>query len=133
MRESLRDDESAFRQDIEKWALAAVPVLQDVAGTYGGFITYKALATRVFEETKTSTRMLVPNFSSRLLNRVIRLCLENNLPALTSLVVSATDGTVGTGFDAALRGLRTGGPEYGTGTGTYCRGRATGMLQEVWR
>ncbi|MDQ0769575.1 hypothetical protein QF031_002324 [Pseudarthrobacter defluvii] len=103
MKESLRDDESAFRQDIEKWALAAVPVLQEVAGSYGGFITYKALATRVFEETKTSTRMLVPNFSSRLLNRVIRLCLKNNLPALTSLVVSATDGTVGTGFDAVLR------------------------------
>lgn len=102
-REPLRDDETAFQQDIEKWAQAAVPVLQEVAGTYGDFITYKALATRVFEATQTSTRMLVPNFSSRLLNRVIHLCLQNNLPSLTSLVVSAADGTVGTGFDAALR------------------------------
>lgn len=103
LRQPLRDYETAFQQDIEKWAQAAVPVLQDVAGTYENFITYKALATRVFEATQTSTRMLVPNFSSRLLNRVIHLCLEKNLPPLTSLVVSATDGTVGTGFDAALR------------------------------
>lgn len=101
--EPSRNDETPFQQDIEKWAQAAIPVLQEVAGTYGGFITYKALATRVFEATETSTRMLVPNFSSRLLSRVIHLCLEKDLPALSSLVVSAADGAVGTGFDAVLR------------------------------
>lgn len=99
----LISDETPFQQDIEKWAQAAVPVLQAVAGTYGNFITYKNLVTLVFEETQTSTRMIVPNFSSRLLNRVIHICLEKNLPALSSLVVSATDGTVGSGFDAVLR------------------------------
>lgn len=103
LREPLRDDETAFQRDIERWAQAAVPVLQDVAGTYGNFIAYKALATRVFDATQASTRMLVPNFSSRLLNRVIQICLERDLPPLTSLVVSATDGTVGAGFDAVLR------------------------------
>lgn len=96
-------EETPFQQDIENWAQAAVPVLQEVAGTYGSFISYKELATRVFDETGTSTRMLVPNFSSRLLNRVIHICLEKELPALSSLVVSATDGTVGSGFDAVLR------------------------------
>jgi hypothetical protein len=97
------DGGTPFQRDIERWAQAAVPVLQEVAGTYEGFITYKSLADRVFEETETRTRMLVPNFSSRLLNRVISICLERNLPALSSLVVSATDGSVGVGFDAVLR------------------------------
>ncbi len=101
--ESVRDDATPFQQDIERWAQAAVPVLQEVAGTYGNFITYKDLANRVFKETETSTRMLIPNFSSRLLNRVIQICLEQELPALSSLVVNASDGTVGPGFDAVLR------------------------------
>lgn len=96
-------DENRFQRDIEKWAQAAVTALQEVAATYGNFITYKNLTTRVFDETGTSTRMLVSNFSSRLLNRVINICLEKDLPALSSLVVSATDGTVGSGFDAVLR------------------------------
>lgn len=97
------DEETPFQKDIERWAQASVPVLQEVANTYGNYITYSELATRAFEATGTSTRMLVQNLSSRLLNRVIHICLEQNLPALSSLVVSATDGTVGSGFDAVLR------------------------------
>lgn len=80
-----------------------MPVLQDVARTYGNYITYKALANRVFDITGVRTDMLVQNLSSKLLNRVILICRERNLPALTSLVVAATDGTVGPGFDAVLR------------------------------
>ncbi|MDQ0118476.1 hypothetical protein J2T22_001654 [Pseudarthrobacter defluvii] len=49
-------------------------MLQKLAGTYEDYIPYKTLTTRVFEETKTSTQALV--FSSRLVNQVIRLCLE---------------------------------------------------------
>ncbi len=97
-----KQPETAFQQSINGWAQAAVPVLQEVAGTFGGHITYKGLATRVFEITGRSTEMLVQNLSSKLLNKVIHICLERNLPALSSLVVSATDGTVGTGFDAVL-------------------------------
>lgn len=97
------DTETPFQRDIERWAQASVSVLQEVASTYGDYITYSDLASRVFEATGTSTRMLVQNLTSRLLNRVIHICLEENLPALSSLVVSATDGTVGRGFDAVLR------------------------------
>lgn len=78
-------------------------MLQEVAGTFGNYITYKGLATRVFDITGVTTDMLVQNLSSRLLNQVIHICHERNLPALSSLVVSAADGTVGAGFDAVLR------------------------------
>lgn len=102
-REPYGDVEVAFAQAIEVWAQAAVPVLEDVARTFGGYITYKDLAARVFDATGIHTRMLVQNMSARLLNRVLRICLERGLPALTSLVVTATDGTVGSGFDEVLR------------------------------
>ncbi|MDJ0459917.1 hypothetical protein PUN71_022170 [Arthrobacter sp. NQ7] len=96
-------NKTPFQDSLDAWAEAAVPVLQEVARTYGNHITYKGLATRVFDITGVRTDMLVQNLSSKLLDRVIRLCRERNLPALTSLVVAATDGTVGPGFDAVLR------------------------------
>ncbi|MBG0739045.1 hypothetical protein IV500_06475 [Paeniglutamicibacter antarcticus] len=91
-----------FETAIKEWAAAAVLVLEDVAGTYGGYITYAGLTTWVFDETRIYTLMLLPNLSSRLLNRVIRICHERDLPALSSLVVNATDGMVGSGFDEVL-------------------------------
>jgi hypothetical protein len=102
-REPHRNVEIPFPQAIDEWADAAVLVLEDVATTYGAHITYKELATRLFDATGIHTRMLVQNMSARLLNRVIHLCLEQNRPALSSLVVTATDGTVGAGFDEVLR------------------------------
>jgi hypothetical protein len=96
-------NKTPFQDSLDGWAEAAVPVLQEVAGTYGNYITYGGLATRVFDITGVRTDMLVQNLSSKLLDRVIRICRERSLPALSSLVVSATDGTVGTGFDAVLR------------------------------
>ncbi|GAA4034263.1 hypothetical protein GCM10023063_17790 [Arthrobacter methylotrophus] len=97
------DHRTPFQDSLDGWAEAAVPVLQGVARTYNDHITYKDLATRVFDITGVRTDMLVRNLSSKLLNRVIHLCRERNLPALSSLVVSSTDGTVGPGFDAVLR------------------------------
>lgn len=97
-----RDVEFPFSQALDSWAEASVPVLEEVARRYGSYITYKDLAAKVFDSTGIRTRMLVQNLSSRLLNRVIRLCNERGLPALSSLVVHATDGMVGSGFDAVL-------------------------------
>ncbi|MGO4856247.1 hypothetical protein [Arthrobacter sp. 2MCAF14] len=102
-REPHRDVEIHFPQAIEEWAEASVPVLEEVARTYGACITYKDLASRLFDATGIHTRMLVQNLSARLLNRVIRICLDRDLPALSSLVVHATDGMVGSGFDEVLR------------------------------
>lgn len=97
-----RDNDVPFSQALDAWAEASVPVLEDVARTYGSHITYKELAARVFESTGIHTKMLVRDLSSRLLNKVIRICNERGLPALSSLVVHSTDGMVGSGFDAVL-------------------------------
>lgn len=102
-REPHRDVQIPFPQALTEWAEASVPMLEGVARTYGGVITYSELASRLFDATGIHTRVLVQNFSSRLLNRVIHICLELGLPSLSSLVVHATDGMVGSGFDEALR------------------------------
>jgi hypothetical protein len=102
-REPHRDAEIPFPLAIEEWAAASVEVLEQVAEAYGSCITYKSLAERVFDSTGIHTRMLVQNLSARLLNRVIHICLEKKLPALSALVVHAADGMVGSGFDEVLR------------------------------
>lgn len=102
-REPHRDVEVPFPQALEAWVGQSIPVLIDVAGTYGGYITYSELASRLFDATGYHTRTLVTRWSGRLLNRVIHHCLEHTLPALSSLVVYAADGTVGPGFDEVLR------------------------------
>ncbi|MCH6471546.1 hypothetical protein [Sinomonas terrae] len=97
---------STFEQNLNEWAAAAVPILEGVTGDYGAYITYGELRDRIFDETRIRTDMLMPNFSSRLLNKVIHLGNERGLPQLTSLVVHASDGKVGEGFDEVLRVAR---------------------------
>jgi hypothetical protein len=102
-REPHRDVKIPFPQALQEWADAAIPVLIEVAGTYGGHITYSKLASRLFEETGIHTRTLLTRWSGPLLNKVIHHCLENRMPALSSLVVYVADETVGPGFDEVLR------------------------------
>lgn len=102
-REPHRDVLIPFPEALREWTAAAVPMLEDVARTYGGYITYSELASRLVDVTGIHTGQLLSNWSGKLLNQVIRLCLERDLPALSSLVVTASDGTVGSGFDAVLR------------------------------
>lgn len=85
------------------WAVAAIPVLEEVASTFGGYITYKALKERVIAETDVQSNQQLNFWSSTMLNRVIQLCQERNLPPLSSLVVNAGDGMVGSGFNEVLR------------------------------
>jgi len=102
-RDPHRQVEIPFPQALDEWAETSVPVLKDVARTYGGYITYSQLASRFFDETRIHTTGLLTRWSGRLLNRVIHLCLEQKLPALSSLVIHASDGMVGSGFDEVLR------------------------------
>jgi hypothetical protein len=78
-------------------------MLEYVARSYGGYITYSELASRLVDSTGIRTGQLLSNWSGKLLNQVIHLCLERGLPALSSLVVHATYGMVGSGFDEVLR------------------------------
>ncbi|MET4144105.1 hypothetical protein [Arthrobacter sp. UYCo732] len=102
-REPHRDIPVPFPEALQEWAEKSVEVLEDVARTYGGHITYTQLGSRLFDETGIRTNALLTRWSGKLLNQVIHLCLERKLPALSSLVVYSTDGTVGAGFTEVLR------------------------------
>ncbi|RJT97364.1 hypothetical protein D6T65_13475 [Arthrobacter frigidicola] len=90
----------------EREARAAVVVLQEVASTYNGYITYAGLKNQVAELTRRPTNQLTNSWADRVLHRVIELCEEGGLPRLTALVVRGSDGGVGAGFNEIL--LRAG-------------------------
>lgn len=102
-REPHRDVKIPFEQALREWSEESATILEDVARTYGGYITYSELASRLNKATGIHTGQLLSNWSGKLLNRVIHVCLERGLPALSALVVHASDGTVGKGFGEALR------------------------------
>ena len=102
-REPHRDVRISFPQAIAEWAEASIPILEEVARSYNSHITYSDLASRVMEETGIRTGELLTNFSGKRLNRVIHICLDRGLPALSSLVVTASDGTVGSGFNEVAK------------------------------
>lgn len=85
---------------MERWAEAALAELEEVAASYGGSITYSDLRDQVLGEEHTD--QLLSNWSYGVLNRVIKLCEERGLPALTSLVVQETTGMVGKGFNGVI-------------------------------
>lgn len=88
---------------MRQWAVAAIPVLEEVAATFGGYITYGDLKERVTAATGIRSNQQLNFWSSTMLNRVIQLCEDRKLPALSSLVVSTADGMVGSGFNEVLR------------------------------
>lgn len=96
-------DESVPSGRMALWAAAAIPVLEEVASTFGGYITYKDLKERVTAVTDVQSNQQLNFWSNTMLNRVIQLCEERNLPPLSSLVVNAGDGMVGSGFNEVLR------------------------------
>lgn len=85
---------------MERWAEAALAELEKVGASYGGSITYSALRREVLGDEHTA--QLLSNWSYGVLNRVIKLCEERGLPALTSLVVQETTGMVGRGFNGVI-------------------------------
>lgn len=95
---------TAFPRDeaFRLWAEAAVPVLEKVASEYGGYITYKGFAEELFEATGVRTGQQLNYWVGDVLASVISACAERGLPELSSLVVHAGDGMVGSGFNAVL-------------------------------
>lgn len=97
-------EELTYQQKVALWGDAAVPVLEQVASVYGDYIYYKEFADKLVEATGATTGQGLQNWIGDPLNRVIQYCLANDLPALSALVVRATDGKVGEGFNAFLQG-----------------------------
>ena len=94
----------------EAWVPEAHRILTRVAGTYQGLIEYAELAAEIQESTGIHTRRQVRSWVGPVLEQVARLNHENGEPPLTSLVVQKGDGTVGVGYDEAMR--LTDGPDF---------------------
>lgn len=97
--------ELPYQQKVALWGEAAVPVLEQVASVFGGYIYYKDFAAKLIEATGETTRQGLQNWIGDPLNKVIKHCLANDLPALSALVVRSTDGRVGDGFNTFLQGI----------------------------
>lgn len=102
-REPYRDISFPFAEALKLWTEETIPILEDVASTYGGYIFYKDLGERLFERTGVHTRTQLGNWIGKPLGSVLRHCRDNSLPALSSLVVRAGTGMVGDGFNEYLR------------------------------
>ena len=77
-------------------------VLVGVARTFPGLITYKTLSDQIQESSGLRTEMGLQNWIGQLLSRVVHEAHRRGEPALTALVVHASDGMVGKGYAEVL-------------------------------
>lgn len=91
--------ELSHQQKLHIWAEAAIPILQEVASKYDGYITYGELAQQVIEKTGRSTTMETRLWIGKVLGMVLQRCRKRRLLTLPSLVVQADTGMVGMGFN----------------------------------
>lgn len=97
-----REVQFPHREALELWTAAAVPILEDVAREYRGYITYKEFAAKLSESTQVYTNQQLNFWVGKVLAEVIDICHKRGLPELTSLVVNSGSGMVGTGFNTVL-------------------------------
>jgi len=83
---------------VAAWARAAEGILEGVAATYGGSITYDQLAQQLFDKTGYRTRSLLANWIGQVLGPVQAATLTEGKPPLSALVVRAGTGGVGDGY-----------------------------------
>lgn len=88
----------AWPEAVAAWVDSTEPILERVAATYGGSITYDQLAQQLFEHAGYRTRMLLGNWIGKVLGPVQDRTLAEGKPPLSSLVVRAETGGVGDGY-----------------------------------
>lgn len=88
--------------DREVWASAAFEILKEVAQRYHAVIEYGELGEEIQHRTRVSTRMGIQNWIGPVLGKVLRRCVAEGVPPLTSLVVRKHTGMVGEGYDEVL-------------------------------
>ncbi len=89
---------AAWPVAVAAWVQATEAILERVAATYGGSITYEQLAQQLFDETGYRTRMLLGQWIGQVLGPVQTATLTHGKPPLSSLVVRAATGGVGDGY-----------------------------------
>ena len=89
---------AAWSVAVAAWVQATEAILEGVAATYGGSITYQQLAEQLFDDTGYRTEMLLGNWIGKVLGPVQVATLAEGKPPLSSLVVRAETGGVGDGY-----------------------------------
>ncbi|MFB7912035.1 hypothetical protein [Kitasatospora sp. NPDC056076] len=84
------------------WTRAAYPALVDVAHRYHAVITYAELAEAVQQASGVRTSVNQRHWIGKVLALVVREAHRRGDPPLTALVVNATDGMVGAGYQDVL-------------------------------
>ncbi len=83
---------------VAAWVQASEAILEEVAATYGGSITYDQLARQLFDRTGYRTRMMLGHWIGQVLGPVQSATLTDGKPPLSALVVRAGTGGVGDGY-----------------------------------
>lgn len=89
-----------FVDALSAWTPIAHEALIETARRYNGLTTYLALTEHVQEVSGVRTKMLIGNWSGKLLEQVAQLAADQGEPPLTSLCVHQ-DGTIGVGYRRA--------------------------------
>ena len=102
---ALEDEpEDVTREQAEEaWGPQAHQILTRVAATYQALIDHSELAAEIQEASGIHTRRQVRSWIGPVLAHVAQLNHQRDEPPLTALVVHKADGTVGSGYDEALR------------------------------
>ncbi|WP_281873128.1 hypothetical protein [Brachybacterium paraconglomeratum] len=93
-----------FADALAAWVPIAHEVLVQTAGNYNRTTTYKELTDVVQELSGIRTKMLIGNWSGKLLEKVAVRAAEASEPPLTSLCVHQ-DGTIGDGYSRAPKSV----------------------------
>jgi hypothetical protein len=93
-----------FSDALDAWVPIACDALVETARHYNRWITYLELTERVQHVSGIRTRMLIGNWSGKLLERVAQLAAEEGEVPLTSLCVHQ-DGTIGEGYLRAPKSI----------------------------
>ena len=88
----------AWQVAVAAWVQATGAILEEVAATYGGSITYDELARRLFDTTGYRTRMMLGHWIGQVLGPLQAATLTEGKPPLSALVVRAGTGGVGDGY-----------------------------------
>lgn len=93
-----------FADALSAWVPIAHEVLVQTAGNYNKTTTYKELTDVVQERSGIRTKMLIGNWSGKLLEQVAVRAVDAGEPPLTSLCVHQ-DGTIGAGYVLAPKSV----------------------------
>lgn len=93
-----------FTDALTTWVPIAHAVLLNVAGKYNGTTTYLELTEVVQERSGIRTKMLIGNWSGKLLEQVAQRAADAGEPPLTSLCVHQ-NGTIGDGYSKAPKSV----------------------------